>query len=215
MSVLKEMADLFEKGKLHWTKLGEALLAAKLDGSDFSDLDMDRRKIRSIVSAYQFLEVRRPSFLKDPVYSVTHWTVSRVPAVYAKMKGPSKEEDLETLLDKVLEGKMNAHDLQRLSVKLDPKLAEKRKSLRESRPDTGSRPSQDARLSRWAEWSFASLGHQLDALDSVLDQAIDANGYDKLRKTLAEKSERIAVKLNCIADEDYQREWEKRREFIL
>jgi hypothetical protein len=59
------------------------------------------------------------------------------------------------------------------------------------------------------------LGKGLEFIKGFLNSAIRRHGYDTLNKHFVEICDDLATSFNCIADPEYRKSWEERKEISL
>jgi hypothetical protein len=190
----------FKESTHNWVKIARLLVEAYDQGENLNGIEGIgnlRNNLGRLISAYRFLDLRRPEALKDPKkMNVSFRGFSSLPLIYSRLNPETRETEIEKILDKVLTGDLTAYETEVLSAKLAGKPYG---NLGIKKVDLTDKDSNNVK-------------EVLEKFNIYLNEIIAKYDYEVLRGKFSSTCDTIATKLNCIADPGYKKMWEERRE---
>ena len=216
-NVMKGKTDMFQKideavkeYKLKkgttWIPLAKLLSEAQVRGKDLSGVGLSESSLKRFTSAYDFLEIHRPDSLKPPydLIQASARSVAQLPRIYGKLPQETRDKDIQEYIEKILCGALGGEHAEVTAMRLGGD----RQGI-----SLGSSLS-DRKISKATieEDELAIVGKTLDYFDDQIRLFIRKHGYEKLRRLFSIQCEELTIKLNCISDSEYKKQWDSRKE---
>jgi hypothetical protein len=207
-----EIRDFYENrlrtNQANWFEFGKMVVEALDQGVDVAVTEgIGETIVQKLTTAYRFLEVRG---ITGPIKG-SYYTIACLPNIYSKMSGADKDEKFEELVKEAVEGVWGSRRMRRLSVTLSNSVT---KETSQKINTALSNMSEDLREGA-SEGAIIALRGTLDTLEYVLKKALSEVGYEKLTAELAGRCDTMATELRCVADPEYRKMWEERKEGVL
>lgn len=189
----------YKQGSAHWINLAKALTAGKDREEDFTSIGVSYSQIKKLITAYGYLEVRRPDLLTEPdKVKASIDSLALLP--YLSSKAPP--EIVDECFEKVLSGAMSRTMLYEVLHKYEV-----------GRPATIQRVKESA-ASSMEEMSVIDNRWLLMVFHFILmtlETMIQKYGYEALRKSHSKICDDLATQFRCIADPGYKKQWDERK----
>ena len=201
--------EFFLKGDMTWAELAPYLSEAADANIEIPVHEgLSTTRCRLMINSYRFLKLRRPEALKrNPPPPLD--TIGRLPNLYIRMDEQDKEKKFEEYIDQAIEGKLSCRKMKAL---ISEGLGNNGSKVRPTgvQNDKGDVVIDKSSVDLAVDQAKA-LDYCLSLLEIAIENAVRTNGYDSLRKVYAEKCDRVASKLSCIADDEFRVMYEQRR----
>jgi hypothetical protein len=191
---LKTKIEEFKTKKINWIQLAPYIL--ELKNFENVDPEIDRRDLLSIVKAYRFLKTQRADFLNKDFskdYLPHHNSISYLPFIIGKFRTANRMPEVEKIIDEVLNGKIKKTGLVDLSNSFG-----------------GAKEEIEPLLT--VDSDKVALEKMFEVLNFALEK-IKLTEED--RNELAAKAHYLAMKLQCLADKEFEQSWNNRRKFTV
>ena len=209
-AMIKEQIKFYEEKKISWLDVAPHIILAVEEEFDFESIDFDRRKVSEIIRAYNFLEAQRPESLKNPnTKKISPDFISYLPVIFKRMNNIERETEFQGLIDKVLKSEISRNELRDLSKKL--KLKKDINSNGVKRIVQVKKDNLNTIVGEF--YTVDVLRSTIKILSYMIDKAREELPIQKLRDLIGEESRDLANELQCIADEEFEKLWNERKEF--
>lgn len=197
----KDLVEEYKNKKIHWLEIAPIFEGLLDNHEDLKDYNLSDFAVRAIVTSYRFLKTRKPNILKNPdSFKVSYYVINYLPTIYSKMKDTDKDKKFENLVEQAIRGELSDRKIRKISKSLDS--PEKRMTR-----DIPSKNNVEQ-----ASDSLKAFGDCLNLMDHMIETSLRNNSYAQLRALYAAQCDTVATQLNCIADEEFMRNWQERRE---
>ena len=203
--------EFYRKKDMTWCDLAPYLVEAveagveipKSGGGASPEEGISSTRYRLMVNCYRFLKLRRPEALKRvPAPPIDN--IGRLINLYTKMEDKDKEQKFEEYIDQAISGELSCRKMKIMIREADLKHSGK------TDPESDVVPVNKSPVDIAVD-QVKALDYAMSLVEIAIENAVRSNGYEKLRKGFAEKCDRVASKLSCIADAEYQDMYEHRR----
>jgi len=186
-----------------WLPLARQIAEARDQGKIFREGELIPcfSDIKRMANAYRFLEAKRPEVLKEPIAKGTFRQISYLPHIFSLLPEEGRDALIEEYLDKILKGEMAVNRLTDISVELKGGRNEVKKEIPVSSPPIDI-----------TQEDMEYVGVSINFIEQTLKLMVTKYGYEALYQKHASKCDALATLLRCIADPEYKKMWEERRE---
>jgi len=175
----------------HWLLLVKHLVESKDNHEDLSKVDISPNHINRMITAFRYVEVKRPALLEKPEElkaSIT--SLSLLPS----MSGRLPPETIDDYFEKVISGGISEKKLGKISSQL-----------------AGSNP-QSVQSAPLEESESIKIGETFENISKTLNMLIQKYSFESLRKDHAKICDDLATQFRCVADPGYKKQWDERKE---
>jgi len=182
----------YKDKKISWVDLAKVLVGLQDGGVSFNGLILPPSELKKFSNSYRFAMSRRPQY-ESRLHKVSVYAINYLPLVYPHLTGTNKDADFEVLIDKVMNGQLS-----------EKRLKDIVRSIKGTDQPTSGRP--------------IGVGSALEgailSLEYILDRCKEED-FKALRKRVGPRCLKMALKLNCIGDGEFEKLWKERKEIIL
>jgi hypothetical protein len=172
----------------HWLHLVKFLMESKDNHEDLSDVGLSSSQINRMITAYRFLEVKRPELLREPEkLTASIGALSILPT----MSGKLPAETIDDYFEKIITGEISEKKLLKISTSLSDT----------SQPLTPLEEGEDQKVAEILQETLKTL-----------NMLITKYGHEALRNHHAQICDDLATQFRCVADPGYKKQWDSRKE---
>jgi hypothetical protein len=198
--VLKATQDYKNGGP--WISLAKILAPAKDRGEDLSSIGISSSHISRMISAFTYMEVRKPEALEEP--EKIKASIGSL-SILSHLPSTVPSELVDSYFERILSGELSE---KKFSQVLQQYRSENKPPQVESKIPAPKIKDLSQLENRWV----LTFMHYTSVTLEMLTQKY---GFEALRSSHSKICDDIATQFRCIADPGYKKQWDERKEGTL